>query len=194
MKLKPILIGLMLLVCLVMPALAADTHDGDGEENVTITHTDGSITKVADNSIGIIKSDSDTSSKDSDSDDSDSSDSDGIDVWGIQQSDISVTNYADLGFLGRIYSGVTPLRNVSFLGIAVAFGLALTSVIGGAFVLSFIAGIGGLHPNTKKGMDMIHGARGRLFGIFGVFFIALFLIVLTFFFIAVFQKISLFVV
>jgi len=176
-----------------MPAFAANTHDGDGEENVTITHTDGSITKVADNSIGIVKSDSDSGSDDSDSDDSDSSDSDNIDVWGIQLSDISGTNYADLGFLTRLYSGITPLRNVSLLGIAIAFGLSLSSILAGAFLLVFLGVIGGVHPNTTRGMKLIESSRGRLLGIFSVFFLALFLIVLTFFFLAVFQKLSLFV-
>lgn len=186
MKLKPIIICLVLFMYLTMPVLAAT-----GEDNVKIIKGDGSVStdgikKTEDNSASDSKS-----SEDSDS--GDSSDTDDIDVWGIQQSDVSITNYADLGFLGRIYSGVTPLRNVSLLGIAVSFGLSLTAILVGAFILVFLAGIGGIHPNTKRGMDLIHGARGRLLGIFGVFFLALFMIILAFFIMSIFQKLSLFV-
>lgn len=192
MKLKPILVGLILLMYLSLPVLAAD---GAGEENVTLTQKDGSVVSVKDKKIGIEKSDTTKSSDNSDSSSNDTkSDNAGnIDVWGIQQNSMSLTNYADLVFLGRIYSGITPLRNVSILGVAVSFGLSFTVILAGAFILVFLAGVGGIHPNTKRGMDMISGARGRLLAIFGVFFLALLLIVLTFFFLAVFQKISLFV-
>lgn len=193
MKIKPILIGLILLAFLSIPVLAADNHDGPGEENVTLTQKDGSVINPGSKSIEIEKSDSSESDKDEDTSKSDSSNSDEIDVWGIQQSDMSGANYADLGLLTRIYSGITPLRNISLLGIAIAFGLSFTSVLAAAFILVFLAAVGGLHPNVKKGMGLITGSRGRLLGVFGVFFLALFMIVLTFFFLAIFNKLSLFV-
>lgn len=181
MKLKPILIGLILLLSLTLPALAAT-----GEDSVKIIKKDGSSS-----TDGIKKADDDENSNAENS--NTSSDTNNIDVWGLQQSDMARVNYADISLLTRIYSGITPLRNVSLLGIAIAFGLSLTSILGGGFLLVFIAVLGGMHPNIKKGMLWISGARGRLLGIFGVFFLALFMIVLTFFFLAIFNKLSLFV-
>lgn len=176
MKLKPILTLLILLVSLTLPVMAADN-----EERLKITKTDGNSS-----ADGSTKAADETSS----SDKSDSSDADNMDVWGIQQSDMDFSGYVNMNLLGGIYSGITPLRNLSLISVAVSFGLALTFTIVGIFLLVLVAGYGAAHPNIKRGMEYITGSRSKIIALGGVFFLGLFMIILMFFFLYVFSRLS----
>ena len=186
MKITPIFLGLILLIFLALPVMAANNHDGEGEKNVTILDKDGN---VLDNAIHASDDDKDetSSAKDTESDDSD--DSDSGDVWGIKQSDLGFDSLANINTLGGVYMGITPFRNMSLISISVSAGLAITFVIVGIFILLMLAGVGAGHPNVKKGWDLLRGAQGKIAAIGLVFALALFVIILVFFTITIFGKI-----
>lgn len=171
MNLKQILVLVCIFVYLSVPAMAAPT----GEEGVKIIPKNGTST-----TDGIQKVDSNK----------DSSKSDDLDIWGIQNSDMDFSDIADIGVMGRVYTGITPLRNASFISVSISGGLAITAVIVGIFLVVLVAGYGMGHPNIKKGWEYLHGAQGKLVAIGGIFVLALFMITIVFFSLYIFSQIN----
>lgn len=191
MKLKPILIGLMLICFLIVPVLAA------GEGTVKVIDKDGNVLTNQSHSNNDDSSDNSQIIKSSDSASSSSSDDNskvnGLDIWGINtDNSMNTSDYANVNLITSIYSGIVPLRNLSLVAIAISFGLALTSEFVAIFLLVVISAYGAAHPNSNKGMKLISDARTKLIGVGGIFFIGLFMIILTFFFLIIFSKLSLF--
>lgn len=126
-------------------------------------------------------------------DNGNTSNTDGLDVWGIQKSDMKSSDYANVDLLTKLYSGITPLRNVSLLGIAVSFGLALVCTLVGIFLLVAMAGYGAAHPNHKRGFEIITASKTKIVALGSVFGLALFIVVMMFFVLIIFSRLNLFV-
>jgi hypothetical protein len=116
-----------------------------------------------------------------------------LDVWGIQQSNVDPTKIVDTTYLMQLAWGIVPLRNISLLGVAIAFMLALCSTVIGVFLLIALAGYYASHTNAKKSMDGLKHVQSKLVLVIGIFGMGLFFIVMVFFFLYVFSKIQLFV-
>jgi len=114
-----------------------------------------------------------------------------LDIWGIQDSDLDFSDMADVKTMGNVYTGIVPLRNMSFLVVAISGGLAITAVLVGIFILMMLAGYGAAHPNIEKGWKYLHGSQGKIVAVAGCFVLGLFMITLVFFSLYVFSQISL---
>lgn len=187
MKITPIFLGLILLIFLALPVMAANDHSGDGEKNVTVLDKDGN---AVDNAIHVSDDDTKETSPAKDTDKEESEDSeDSGDVWGIKQSDAGFESLVNLKTLGGVYMGITPFKNMSLISIAVSGGLAITFLIVGIFILLMLAGVGAGHPNAEKGWKLLRGSQGKIAAIGLVFALALFVIITLFFTLTIFGKI-----
>jgi len=169
MNIKRIFAICFVLALITMPAVMAAT----GEDGVTIKKADGSNT-----TDGITKNDDDDSKMSDD------------DVWGIKQSDMDFSDLANIKTLGGVYTGITPLRNMSLISVAVAAGLAITAVLVGIFILMMLGGYGAAHPNIEKGWKYIRSSQGKMVAVGGIFVLALFMITIVFFSLYVFSRIE----
>lgn len=181
MKIKPILIGLILLCFMVMPVFAE--AEGtikvlDKDKNVIKTSEDKSASSYVTHGSEVSTEKEEEKNTESDTD-----------VWGIQQSDMGFESLVNLKTLGNVYMGITPFRNMSIISISISAGLALTFVIVGIFILLMLAGVGAGHPNVTKGWNLLRGAQGKIAAVGLIFGLALFIIIVVFFTLTIFGKI-----
>jgi hypothetical protein len=169
MKKIPILIGLILLISCFMPLAMAAQGD--------IIPANKSV---------------DSSSEKRDTVEKKTSSSD-VDVWGIQQSDMKASDLVNIDKLTGIALGIVPLRNLSLISIAIAFILAFTSLIVGILLCAALAGYGAILPNVNESLRIITGSRSKILALGSVFFLSLFMIIMTFFFLVIFSKLDWFV-